>query len=263
MSLLHKTFTTATLLLLMLGTPNAISAERGGPASSIEFTSESFEVAKDRATKEGKLLFVDFYASWCTPCKWMESTTFADPEVGSVLNENYVSLKVDIDTQTGFALKEKFEISVLPTILIFNSQGELVERVQETLSRSKMLNLINFHLHSDNSVVKQHYFNKSPNQATGSIKKSDSELLATYKDYNRVKKSNYRVELGYFNSYADALTKVNDTREQFFEEIIVLNDYEDGKVMYRVLMGKFGSYEEAEGFKTILKESYNINSLVY
>lgn len=262
MSLLHKILTTGLPLLMMLSLSNTAIAEKGGPASSIEFTSESFEVAKDRATKEGKLLFVDFYASWCTPCKWMESTTFADPEVGSVLNKNYVSLKVDIDTQTGFALKEKFEISVLPTILIFNSQGELVERVQETLSRSKMLNLINFHLHSDNSVVKQHYFNKSPNQ-TETVKKTDSELLATYKDYNRVKKSNYRVELGYFNSYADALTKVNDTREQFFEEIIVLNDYEDGKVMYRVLMGKFGTYEEAEGFKTILKESYNINSLVY
>ncbi len=259
MSLLHRI---TCLALVCLLSSNLLAKE--GTKTSIDFTSESFEVAKDRALTEGKLLFVDFHASWCTPCKWMDATTFADQEVGNVLNENYVSIKVDIDTPAGFALKEKFAIKILPTMLIFNEEGELVERVQETLSRSKMLNLVNFHVHSSNSVVKHQPFNKSPNDtdAPTNIENPDTDLYAAYKKYH-TKKSTYRVQIGLYKSYEQALTKVNDTRQQFFEEIIVLNGVEDGQVTYKVLMGKFGSFEEADSFKNILRDNYKINAIVY
>ncbi len=246
-------------MVLMVMFCNGIQASNGSLAS-IDFTNEAFEQAKNRASKEGKLFFVDFYANWCTPCKWMENTTFKDKEVIKTLNNNYVSIKVDIDTKEGFQVKEKYQISVLPTLLIFNSDGELVERVQETLSRSKMMNLLTFHVHKDAKVVQNHYFNQSPNKETN-IQSPESNKYQEYR--NKSSKSNYRIQVGDFNNYEAALRKVNEIREEFLEEIIVLNDYRDGAVWYRVLMGNFSSESEATSFQTILKRDFQIDSIVY
>ncbi len=260
MKLLYKIQKSLYVSLLMLFVASGLQASNGG-ASSIDFTSEAFELAKQRATDEGKLFFVDFYANWCTPCKWMESTTFKDKEVVSTLNTNYVSIKVDIDTKEGFSIKEKYQISVLPTLLIFNSEGELVERVQETLSRSKLMNLLTFHIQKDTKVVQNHYFNQSPNKSAN-IQAPKEDKYKEYRSTNS-NKSTYRIQVGDYNNYEAALRKVTEIREEFLEEIIVLNDYRDGAVWYRVLMGNFGSESEATSFQTILKRDFQIDSIVY
>lgn len=259
MKLVIKTMKNTCLMLMMVLFSNGLQANNAGPAS-IDFTSEAFEQAKKRASEEGKLFFVDFYADWCTPCKWMESTTFKDKEVIKTLNNNYVSIKVDIDTKDGFSVKEKYQISVLPTLLIFNSDGELVERVQETLSRTKMMNLLTFHVHKDAKVVQNHYFNQSPNKETT----IQAPVEDKYNEYRtKSNKSTYRIQVGDYNNYEAALIKVNEIREEFLEEIIVLNDYKDGAVWYRVLMGNFSSESEATSFQTILKRDFQIDSIVY
>lgn len=247
-------------MFMMVLISSGLQASNVSPAS-IDFTSEAFEHAKQRASKEGKLFFVDFYANWCTPCKWMDSTTFKDKEVIKTLNNNYVAIKIDIDTKEGFSVKEKYQISVLPTLLIFNSDGELVERVQETLSRSKMMNLLTFHVHKDAKVVQNHYFNQSPNKES-TIQAPVEDKYNEYRSSNNAK-SNYRIQVGDYNNYEAALRKVNEIREEFLEDIIVLNDYRDGEVWYRVLMGNFGSESEASSFQKILKRDFQIDSVVY
>lgn len=101
------------------------------PTNNIVFHTGSFESAKSKASQEGKLFFVEFYADWCTPCKWMDKTTFKDVGVIDLLNNNYVPLKLDIESTEGTDLKQKFEVRMLPTILIFNSQGRMVDRVEK------------------------------------------------------------------------------------------------------------------------------------
>ena len=54
---------------------------------------EAFEKAK----KEEKPVLVDIGASWCHWCHVMEETTYRDPDVVSVINENFVAIKVDRD----------------------------------------------------------------------------------------------------------------------------------------------------------------------
>lgn len=236
-----------------------------GTPSSIAFTSESFEIAKQRAVNEGKLLFVDFYANWCTPCKWMDKTTFTHGEIIDVLNTNYVSIKVDIDTKAGFALKEKFAIGVLPTMLIFNSDGSMVERMQETLSKDRLLNLLSFHVHSDNKMDKSHFFNQSPNGYEPSNYQENQEMIDLYSEYRATleQKDTYRLLVGDYNNYETALNKVNEIRDQFLEEIVVLNEYKEGKVWYKVLMGRFGTIGEADDFQKILQNQFDINTIVY
>lgn len=111
-------------------------------SEGIEFYQGSFTSAKIKASEEGKLFFLDFTASWCTPCKWMEETTFTDPTLAAYVKENYVALQVDIDDFDGFALKQQYNIQVLPSLLVFNSTGQLLGQYQESLSPSNMLAIL-------------------------------------------------------------------------------------------------------------------------
>ncbi len=40
-----------------------------------------------------KKLFIDFYTDWCGWCKVQDRTTFKDPEVIKLINENFVAVK--------------------------------------------------------------------------------------------------------------------------------------------------------------------------
>ena len=77
-------FRSILLLLLIL---TAWRAHANGPILSFE-TKET--VALQRATDEGKNVFIIFKAQWCTPCRWMETTTLRNEAVQSSLLTYYV-----------------------------------------------------------------------------------------------------------------------------------------------------------------------------
>jgi len=112
----------------------------------------SFSTAKQKAAREGKVLLVDFTATWCMPCRWMDETTFSDRQVLSYLRENYVSIKVDIDDFDGFALKQQYNVSTLPTMLFFSSDGRQVDRVEEGIGAAEMLERLRQNNTSNNRI---------------------------------------------------------------------------------------------------------------
>ena len=218
--------------------------------SSTKFIVNNFEEARQRAEKEGKMLLLDFYASWCAPCKFMETTTFQDDRVSDLLNEKFVPLKIDIDDFDGYALKEHFDIRVLPTFLIFGSDGKVIERVEETLSPSKMVELLEKNLAQFTPVVKP--ANISPSTDT---KRSSSAHTAHI--------AKYKIQLGMYRSYESTLDFYNKMTRKLDEPVIILHDYKGGKVMYRVLIGSFSNTEEAHFYLSDLKRDYGIEGHIY
>ncbi len=94
----------------------------------IEFFHGSFDEALEMAQKEGKVIFVDAYTTWCGPCKRMSKSTFPDPSVGAFFNENFVNMKIDMEKAEGRKFKAKYPVQAFPTLYFIGGDGEVVHR---------------------------------------------------------------------------------------------------------------------------------------
>ena len=84
-----------------------------------------------RARRLHRTVMVDFYASWCTSCKEMEATTFADPAVRQALSRTML-LRADVTANNANdrALLEHFGIFGPPTVAFYDAEGRQLRRFQ-------------------------------------------------------------------------------------------------------------------------------------
>lgn len=257
-----RLLTPFTMAILFLALSLTSVAANNAPDNNVKFHTGSFESGLSKANSEGKLLFVEFYADWCTPCKWMDKTTFKNTDVVDLMNTNYVALKMDIENDEGSELKSQYSVRMLPTILIFNSAGKMVDRIEKTLSSDSMVSLLSFHLNSDGQELTVSYpYNSSPTEE----RSYDKSLDEMYNNYLSAEKNrtNYKVQVANFTDYSEAFKKVNELSEVFIEPIIVINEYVENMTHYKVMMGEFNTMAEAEGFRRILQRDFGISAIIH
>jgi len=120
-------FTPACKYRIALGSP--FQQETSAKTSGLTFSTDSFTVRLDRAKLAARPVFLDFYTSWCGPCKIMDRSVFTDPALVEYLSDNFVSLKVNAEKGEGVALAQKFEIKGYPTLVFLDASGVEKERV--------------------------------------------------------------------------------------------------------------------------------------
>ena len=79
-----------------------------------------------------KLILVDFWAEWCSPCK---SLAPALEEASNDLAEKIVVYKVNIDENP--ITPQRYGVRGIPTIIFFRN-GEVVDRQVGVLPKSKL-----------------------------------------------------------------------------------------------------------------------------
>lgn len=98
-------------------------------AEGIHFTkNKTWKELVAQAKKENKLIFLDAYATWCGPCKYMQSSVFPDASVGAYFNKNFINVKMDMEEGEGPQLAEDFGLTAYPTLYFVNGDGKLVHK---------------------------------------------------------------------------------------------------------------------------------------
>ena len=91
----------------------------------------------------------------------MEKETFSNKDVGDAINTNYIPLKLDVDYFENMDIKEMYNVSVMPTILIINSDGEVQNRLMGKKSPESLLTELNLSYYRDTVVDVDPKENKS------------------------------------------------------------------------------------------------------
>ena len=90
--------------------------------------------------KSDKITVVDFFADWCGPCRKLSPVM---EEVEQELSDKAKFTKINTDNNIDLA--KKYQISGIPTLLVFKN-GELVERMVGLMPKSSIINNIEKYL---------------------------------------------------------------------------------------------------------------------
>ena len=83
-----------------------------------------------------QLVLVDFFATWCQPCKMMHPIL---KQVKDVLGDRIRIIKIDVDTHS--ALASKYQIQSVPTLMLFR-KGEVLWRTSGVMQKAELLGTI-------------------------------------------------------------------------------------------------------------------------
>ncbi len=102
------------------------------------------EEGKKAGLESNKKIMIDTYADWCVACQELEEYTFSDPEVASLLKEEYVLVKVDFTKESEANQKLRKELGVIgmPTVIFLNPDGTEEKRFSGFYNKERFLDFI-------------------------------------------------------------------------------------------------------------------------
>lgn len=107
-------------------TPEA-SVPSAGKSSSVWYEG-SYADAIAEAKGSDKLVFIDFWTSWCGYCKKLDRETFSQPSVQAELAK-MISLSVDAESTLGKPLAEKYHVSGYPALVVIDKNQKELGRI--------------------------------------------------------------------------------------------------------------------------------------
>ena len=113
-------------------------SKNGGRVLAIGPTSSKGKALVEFLQKTGlrpkKVVFIDFYATWCIPCKELDDKTFSDKRVAGEL-DRFTRVKADL-TNAGDPvvqqLTRQYRIVGVPTVVLIDSKGTEHEALRLT-----------------------------------------------------------------------------------------------------------------------------------
>ena len=102
----------------------------------IELTEENFEA---EIVKSDKPVLVDFWASWCGPCKMMHPVL---EQLKKDLGDGIRIIKLDVDENEDFSMQ--YNIQSVPTLMLFK-KGEVVWRQSGAQTLNELKSIIAQH----------------------------------------------------------------------------------------------------------------------
>ena len=192
----------------------------------VNFKNIDINTALKLASYSNKAVFCNFSTSWCGPCKQMKKNIYTDSEVGKIMNDKFISLYIDSESQAWKDIAKKMNINAYPTMVILDSKGQEIHRMKGSMPKNILIKEIE-------SIFDE---SKKPNAIKDRYNSGERtpELIDQYTMYLM---RNIEEEKGYavVNNYFDSLSKSQKTSKEnwFIYKTYALN-LNDKKAAYFV-----------------------------
>ncbi len=103
--------------------------------SEIKITSANFE---QEVVKSNRPVLVDFWATWCMPCRMLAPTV---EEIADEYSDRLVVGKINVDEESELA--RKFRVMSIPTLIVFEN-GQEVRRSVGVVEKEDILDMAGF-----------------------------------------------------------------------------------------------------------------------
>jgi len=125
---------------------------------------QNFEEALRTAKVENKKVIVDVYTDWCGWCKKMDRDAYSDPGIKQLINDNFVFVKLDAESDVKLNYNGKsyrsseiaamFDVSGYPTTVFLEPDGKVINFMYDSY---KMNNLPGYYKASDFRKVLEYF----------------------------------------------------------------------------------------------------------
>lgn len=85
--------------------------------------SEDYEIARKHAAVTGKIIVLDFTATWCGPCAEMDRKLWSSEDM-EAYKDKFVFVKVDIDTES--VLARYYSLKGVPTVKLITANEDIL-----------------------------------------------------------------------------------------------------------------------------------------
>lgn len=122
------------LLALAALSPSALETSPAAPPKAAESHGKipwfqgTFGEALARAASEKKLVFVDFWTTWCGWCKKLDADTYPNAAVGKAMAA-FVNVRVDAEAGEGVELAQRYAAHGFPTLVVVGGDEQEIDRI--------------------------------------------------------------------------------------------------------------------------------------
>lgn len=114
---------------LLLAAPLALSLTAAAPVK----WEHDYQSAMKRAKAEKKLIFMDLWTEWCSPCLHLQKNIFPTAEAQAALAKvvpfsALVQKRDGTPVAEGTKLADQFKLNAFPTMVILDADGKEVRR---------------------------------------------------------------------------------------------------------------------------------------
>ncbi|MEG0162948.1 MAG: hypothetical protein RR551_02465 [Mucinivorans sp.] len=102
----------------------------GAQAKGVTYFQGTIYEALQEASVTSRLLLVEFLAPWNYKSRWAHDNMLNN----STLSDNFVLYSIETTTVEGAELATTYEVFNYPNILIFNKSGNVIDRIDRTMS---------------------------------------------------------------------------------------------------------------------------------
>ena len=103
---------------------------------------DSYSSAQKRATESGKPMILYFTGKWCVPCRIMKRQVWADVEVATSVNSQFIPVSIDLDNPDDAPLLARYNVGGAPVTIITDPQGNALRWRAGGIGKSEFLELL-------------------------------------------------------------------------------------------------------------------------